>query len=211
MDNSNKVTALRPASRLPGEAELADKPLVDKSLVDKQQADEQLALAVARAQAGDKAAFAQIYRSQHRRVYALCVRLLGDRQLAEELAQDAFIKAWQQLHSFRGDAKFSTWLHRVTVNAVISYQRKHKSWLRWLKTGSGDDEIPESLLHETPGEARDLEAAIATLPERARQVFVLMDIEGYSHEETATLLGIAEGTSKAQLFRARELLRKCLA
>ena len=74
-----------------------------------------------------------------------------------------------------------------------------------------DDEIPESLMHETPGEARDLEAAIAKLPARARQVFVLMDIEGYSHEETATMLGIAEGTSKAQLFRARELLRGSLA
>ena len=190
------VMPLRPAAR-----ELTEQAL----------ADEQLALAVARAQTGDKAAFAQIYRSQHRRVYALCVRLLGDRQLAEELTQDAFIKAWQQLHSFRGEAKFSTWLHRVTANAVISYQRKHSPWLRWLKKGSGDDEIPESLMHETPGEARDLEAAIAKLPVRARQVFVLMDVEGYSHEETAAMLGIAEGTSKAQLFRARELLRASLA
>lgn len=184
---------------------------VTRELTEQEQADEQLALAVARAQTGDKAAFAQIYRSQHRRVYALCVRLLGDRQLAEELTQDAFIKAWQQLHSFRGEAKFSTWLHRVTANAVISYQRKHSPWLRWLKKGSGDDEIPESLMHETPGEARDLEAAIAKLPVRARQVFVLMDIEGYSHDETAAMLGIAEGTSKAQLFRARELLRAMLA
>ena len=191
-----KVMPLRPAAR---------------ELTEQDQADEQLALAVARAQTGDKAAFAQIYRSQHRRVYALCVRLLGDRQLAEELTQDAFIKAWQQLHSFRGEAKFSTWLHRVTANAVISYQRKHSPWLRWLKKGSGDDEIPESPMHESPGEARDLEAAIAKLPVRARQVFVLMDIEGYSHDETAALLGIAEGTSKAQLFRARELLRAMLA
>ncbi|HEX4910952.1 MAG TPA: sigma-70 family RNA polymerase sigma factor [Permianibacter sp.] len=191
-----KVTPLRPAAR---------------ELTEQDQADEQLALAVARAQTGDKAAFAQIYRSQHRRVYALCVRLLGDRQLAEELTQDAFIKAWQQLHSFRGEAKFSTWLHRVTANAVISYQRKHSPWLRWLKKGSGDDEIPESPMHESPGEARDLEAAIAKLPVRARQVFVLMDIEGYSHDETAAMLGIAEGTSKAQLFRARELLRAMLA
>ena len=191
-----KVMPLRPAAR---------------ELTEQDQADEQLALAVARAQTGDKAAFAQIYRSQHRRVYALCVRLLGDRQLAEELTQDAFIKAWQQLHSFRGEAKFSTWLHRVTANAVISYQRKHSPWLRWLKKGSGDDEIPESPMHETPGEARDLGAAIAKLPVRARQVFVLMDIEGYSHDETAAMLGIAEGTSKAQLFRARELLRAMLA
>lgn len=185
-------------------------PIPLRSVPASHDADAVLALQVARAQAGDKAAFAELYRSQHRRVYALCARLLGDRQLAEELTQDAFIKAWQQLHSFRGEAKFSTWLHRVTTNAVISYQRKHSPWLRWLKKGSGDDEIPESMMHETPGEARDLETAIAKLPTRARQVFVLVDVEGYSHDETATMLGIAEGTSKAQLFRARELLRGML-
>lgn len=168
-----------------------------------------IGLLVARAQTGDKAAFAELYRHHHRRVYAVCRRLLSDAQLAEELTQDAFILAWQKLHLFRGESQFSTWLHRVAVNAVISYQRKHKSWLHWLK--KGDDEIPDIPQHESPGERRDLEWAIARLPARARQVFVLIDVEGYSHEEAAAELGIAEGTSKAQLFRARELLRGMLS
>ena len=88
-------------------------------------------LLVARAQAGDKTAFALLYRSHVARVHALCRRMIGDVGLAEELTQDAFVQAWQQLHSFRGDARFSTWLHRVAVNTVLSWQRKHGPWLRW--------------------------------------------------------------------------------
>lgn len=165
-------------------------------------------LLVARAQAGDKAAFAQLYRLTHKRVYATCTRLLGDRQLAEEVTQDAYIKAWQQLHNFRGDSQFSSWLTRIAINAVISYQRKHSPWLRWLRTSAGsDDELPEVSSEEQHGLRRDLEAAIAKLPARARQVFVLVDVEGYTHEEAGAALDIAVGTSKAQLFRARELLR----
>ena len=165
-------------------------------------------LMVARAQRGDSRAFESLYRQHHRRIYALCCRMLVDRSLAEELVQEAFINAWRQLPNFRGDAKFSSWLHRIAVNAVISYQRKNSRWLNWLK--SGTDEIPEQLAAETPGLKRDLEGAIAALPDRARQVFVLCDVEGYSHEEVGELLGVAVGTSKAQLFRARELLRGML-
>lgn len=164
---------------------------------------------VARAQVGDQSAFALLYRHTHKRVYAVCTRLLGDRQLAEELTQDTFIKAWQQISSYRAEALFTTWLTRVAINCVISYQRKHGPWLKWLR--SGDDEIPETIEHEQHGLRRDLDAAIAQLPVRARQVFVLVDVEGYSHEEAGELLGIASGTSKAQLFRARELLRGYLS
>lgn len=160
---------------------------------------------VARAQQGEQSAFALLYRHTHKRVYATCVRLLGDRQLAEELTQDTFIKAWQQIASYRFEALFTTWLTRVAINCVISYQRKHGPWLKWLK--SGDDEIPEVTEHEQHGLRRDLDAAIAKLPARARQVFVLVDVEGYTHEEAGDVLGIAAGTSKAQLFRARDLLR----
>ncbi len=160
---------------------------------------------VARAQDGDEGAFALLYRHTHKRVYASCVRLLGDRQLAEELTQDTFIKAWQQLKTYRAEAQFTTWLTRVAINCVISYQRKHGPWLKWLR--SGDDDIPEVSEHEQHGLRRDLDAAIAKLPMRARQVFVLVDVEGYTHEEAAELLHIASGTSKAQLFRARDLLR----
>ena len=173
-----------------------------------QQPEEEVALLIARTQAGDRAAFAALYRANHRRIYALCVRLCGDRHLAEELTQEAFIRAWEQLHTYRAEARFSTWLHRVAVNVVLTWQRKHKPWLR--RVGS-EDELPETAVHETPDKTRDLEGAISRLPERARQVFVLMDIEGYRHEETAGLLGIAVGTSKAQLFRAREHLRGMLS
>ena len=131
--------------------------------------------------------------------------MLSDRGLAEELTQEAFINAYRQLANFRFEAKFSSWIHRVAVNAVISYQRKHSPWLNWLK--HGDDEIPETARMEQPGLKLDLDAAIAKLPQRARQIFVLVDVEGYSHEEAANMLNVAVGTSKAQLFRARELLR----
>lgn len=165
-------------------------------------------LLVARAQAGDKAAFALLYRGHVARVHALCRRMTGDAGLAEELTQDAFVQAWRQLHSFRGEARFATWLHRVAVNTVLTWQRKHGPWLRWLRGDRG--EIPEQAVEETSGVARDLETAIARLPLRARQVFMLLDVEGHTHEEAADLLGINVGTSKSQLFRARELLRGML-
>jgi RNA polymerase sigma-70 factor (ECF subfamily) len=174
------------------------------TVTDDERQDETPSL-VARAQAGDMAAFALLYRSHVGRVHALCRRMLGDPAQAEDLTQDAFVQAWQQLHQFRGEAKFSTWLHRVAVNTVLSWQRRHGPWLRWLR---GDrDDVPERAVEETPGAARDLEAAIARLPPRARQVLVLVDVEGHTHEEAAELLGINVGTSKSQLFRARELLR----
>jgi len=169
---------------------------------------EDTSLLVARAQAGDKAAFAVLYRAHVARVHALCRRMTGDVGLAEELTQDAFLQAWRQLHGFRGDARFATWLHRVAVNTVLSWQRKHGPWLRWLRSDRG--EVPEQPLEESPGLARDLDAAISRLPMRARQVFVLADVEGHTHEEVAGLLGINVGTSKSQLFRARELLRGML-
>jgi RNA polymerase sigma-70 factor (ECF subfamily) len=163
---------------------------------------------VARAQAGDMPAFAGLHERHHRRIYALCVRMCGDRALAEDLTQEAFVTAWRKLNSFRGEAEFSTWLHRVAVNTVLAHQRRHGPWLRRIVGGL--DQAPEPELHERPDQARDLESAIARLPARARQVFVLVDVEGYGHREAADLLGIAEGTSKAQLSRARSLLREML-
>jgi len=166
-----------------------------------------LVFAVARAQAGDTGAFAEIYRRCHRRVYGLCLRLVADRGIAEELTQDVFVRAWRALPAFRGDASVMTWLHRIAVNTVVSYQRRHGAWLDWLRRG---DEVADTVENPVPGRAIDLEAAIARLPKRARQVFVLVDVEGYSHEETAAALGMAVGTSKAQLHRARALLRGML-
>lgn len=164
---------------------------------------------LARAQAGEVPAFAELFRRHHRRIYALCARMSGDRALAEDLTQETFVTAWRKLDSFRGDAEFSTWLHRVAVNTVLGHQRRNAGWLR--RVVSGADALPEPELHERPDQARDLEQAISRLPERARQVFVLIDVEGLGHREAADVLGIAEGTSKAQLSRARSLLREMLA
>lgn len=171
--------------------------------------DGQVVSLVARAQAGDKTAFADLYRGHYRRVFALCARLAGDHHLAEDFTQDAFVRAWQQLHTYRSEAKFSTWLHRVAVNVVLTHQRRADSRIRRLFTGA--DEIPDSSAPGSTGDSMDLERAIKRLPERARQVFVLIDVEGLTHEETAQMLNIAVGTSKAQLFRARDLLRGMLS
>ena len=172
--------------------------------------DEQETLAlIEAAQSGNMDAFAALFRSHHRRIYTLCLRMTGDTGSAEDLTQDTFVRAWRSLGNFRGGAKFSTWLHRIAVNTVTSHGRRHRHWLSWRR------ETPDSLPEPadpagSPGTQRDLEHAIVQLPERARQVFVLVDVEGYSHDEVAAALGIAPGTSKAHLFRARSLLRELL-
>lgn len=169
---------------------------------DSAQAD---ALAAAK---GDREAFHRLYQSQCQRVFSLVARMVADRQLAEELVQDVFVRAWQKLPTFRGDAAFSTWLHRLAVNVVLS-QRKSDS----IKQGRRGSDIMLDLAaaRATPvGERIDLEQAIALLPSGARQVFVLHDVEGFTHEEIGTQLGITSGGSKAQLHRARQLLREAL-
>jgi RNA polymerase sigma-70 factor (ECF subfamily) len=167
---------------------------------------------IQRAQQGDQAAFEELYRAHVGRVYALCLRLTADRVRAEELTQDAFVRAWERLASFRGESAFSSWLYRLTVNVVFLSQRAGRR--RALRVFTTDD--PAAL--ESPGDVPgteagrlDLEHAIAALPRGAREVFVLHDVEGYRHQEIAELTGIAEGTSKAQLFRARRLLREALS
>lgn len=165
---------------------------------------------VRRAQAGDQAAFHELYREHVGRVYAVCLRLVRERGEAEERTQDVFVRAWERLKSFRGESAFGSWLHRLAVNVVLEEQRKRRR--REIRVLAVED--PATL--ERPGAASvaglslDLEQAIAALPDGAREVFLLYDVEGYGHAEIAKLTGIAEGTSKAQLFRARRLLRKAL-
>lgn len=167
---------------------------------------------VARAQAGDQTAFRELYNQNAGRIYALCLRLTGDRAAAEERTQDVFVRLWDKLRSFRGDSAFSSWLHRLAVNVVLNERRT--TGRREMRVTPADD--PDNVVgaqHAAPlhaGLSIDLERAIAELPDGAREVFVLFDIEGYGHGEIAELTGIAEGTSKAQLFRARRLLREKL-
>lgn len=169
---------------------------------------------VARARAGEVAAFETLYRANAGRIYALCLRLTGDAAVAEECTQEAFITAWEKLDGFRGDSAFGSWLYRIAVNAVMGWFRKQGRRDRHVRPVEDDEweRLGDSLAetgHDT-GTRMDLEAAIATLPEGARTVFVLHDVEGHRHEEISALTGIAVGTSKAQLHRARRLLRERL-
>jgi RNA polymerase sigma-70 factor, ECF subfamily len=167
---------------------------------------------VHRAQRGDEGAFRDLYREHVGRIYALCLRLTGDAAAAEERTQDAFIRAWERLRTFRGESAFATWLHRLAVNVVLMERRGSGRRERRVAPASDDPVYERAATPPAapPGERLDLERAIAALPQGAREVFVLFDVEGYSHEEIARMCGIAVGTSKAQLFRARRLLREML-
>jgi RNA polymerase sigma factor (sigma-70 family) len=161
-----------------------------------------------RAACADVAAFEQLYRRHHKRVHGVIARLVGQAGArAEDLTQEAFVRAWQALPSFRFESAVSTWLHRLAVNTALMELRSRRS-RPWPED---DDEALESVATpDTAGQAmlgRDLERAVATLPPRARAVLVLHDVEGWKHEEIATELGMAVGSSKAQLHRARGLLR----
>jgi len=168
---------------------------------------------VRRAQAGDRNAFEQLYRDNVGRVYALCYRMAGTADLAEELAQDVFVRAWQKLGSFRGESAFSSWLHPLTVNVALSERRSRRRRVARVMTTDDLTEFERPgppTRSDGPESGFDLERALATLPPGARAVFVLHDVEGYKHEEIARLTGVATGTSKAQLHRARKLLREAL-
>lgn len=183
---------------------------------------------IAAAQAGDAEAFASLYDAHVARVFALCVGMVSDRAMAAEFTQDTFVRAWQRLGTFRGDSAFASWLHRIAVNVVLESKRHARrralrveieadlvSWPASSSPASPTGAIPvrpadASAPSDDVGAAIDIEAAIARLPAGARAVFVLHDIAGYAHAEIASQLEIAEGTSKAHLFRARRLLRGML-
>ncbi len=171
------------------------------------------------AQRGDETAFAALYDAHAARVYALCLGLAGDRATAAELVQDVFVRVWENLDSFRGACAFSTWLHRVAVNVALESERKGRrrslkvqiaADLRATSDASTSAEPDAAAKASDPGLKMDLERAIARLSAGARAVFILHDVEGFQHAEIGERLGIAEGTSKAHLFRARRLLREML-
>lgn len=166
------------------------------------------ALLARRAANADLAAFEQLYRRHHRRVHGVIVRLVGQAGArAEDLTQEAFVRAWQALPGFRHESAVSTWLHRLAVNTALMELRSRRS-----RPVQDEEEDSFECLStpDTAGNAvlgRDLERAVASLPPRARAVLVLHDVEGWKHEEIAAQLGMAIGSSKAQLHRARGLLR----
>jgi RNA polymerase sigma-70 factor, ECF subfamily len=164
---------------------------------------------VQRAADGDHTAFERLYRDHVGRVYALCVRMV-DEQSAEDLTQEVFIRAWRKLDTFKGQAQFGTWLHRLAVNHVLS--RRETQRKREARNAGGDGLLARFTApsRRSSGHALDIENAIGKLPDRAREVFVLYDVEGYSHDEIAGSLGVSVGTSKSQLHRARMLMRRHL-
>lgn len=164
--------------------------------------DEALA---ASAGAGDTRAFERLYREHVGRVHGLCLRMVRDAQLAEDYTQETFIRAWRALDRFEARSQVSTWLHRIAVNVVLERRRRRELPVEYVEDAAEYDRDNDTL--DTPVEEAELEATIASLPQGARDVLTLCGIYGYAHGEVAAMLGIAEGTCKAQLHRARALVR----
>ena len=166
------------------------------------------------AASGDRQAFERLYRKHVNRVFSLCVRMVADRTRAEELTQDVFVRAWEKLNLFRGESSFATWLHRLAVNVVLN-ERKTEGRRRSRFEEEDEEHGMDGFIGVVgmplaPGDLLDLEKAISRLPPGARRVFTLHDVEGYKHEEIAEMLGVTTGATKAQLHRARRLLREAL-
>lgn len=171
-------------------------------------AAEDLALA-RRILAGDDRAFDAFYEANVGRVYAVALRMSGDPAKARRLTQDAFVRGWERLGSYRGDSRLSSWLHRIAVNVVIESGRRRARWWRRLAPAEAGLAVGDEAARR-PGLRLDLERAIAALPDRAREALVLRDVEGHSYVEIAALMGVATGTAKAQVHRARGLVREML-
>ncbi|MFZ0500443.1 MAG: RNA polymerase sigma factor [Steroidobacteraceae bacterium] len=166
---------------------------------------------VQRARGGDVRAFERLYRDHIGGVYGLCLRMTRDPAAAEDCAQEAFFNAWRALERFETRSSIGTWLHRIAVNVVLNRRRKRAAQVELppLAAGPGEEPAgpPEEWTLDTPIEVHEIEAAVGGLPDGARDALVLCGIYGYSHGEASQMLGIAEGTCKAQLHRARALLR----
>lgn len=173
--------------------------------------DVELARAAA---AGDSAAFEKLYEQHHRRVYSLCLRMLGSATQAEDLTQEVFLQLFKKIGSFRGDSAFTTWLHRMTVNQVLMHFRRRGVKLEHTSEEGDFTNVVETPLQSTRRismiDKLALEKAISELPNGYRTVFVLHDVQGYEHEEISNLLEISIGTSKSQLHKARMRLRQLL-
>jgi RNA polymerase sigma-70 factor (ECF subfamily) len=172
---------------------------------------------VDRARRGDVDAFERLYQLHAGRVYALCLRLAGEPVEARELAQDTFVHAWEALPRFRGESSLTTWLHRIAVNALLERRRRDKRRSARVSLVDDEDDAESGSIASgfvAPADvatAIDLERAIAALPPGVRRAFVLHEVEGYTHEEVAGMTGLATGTLRAQLHRARQLLIKALS
>ena len=156
---------------------------------------------------GDAHAFARLYREHAGRIHSLARRMAGDDD-ADELTQDVFVRAWEKLRTFRGESAFGTWLHRLAVNLILA---RRGAWAKRRNREAGDQALEWAPARTAQPElAMDFETALRRLPDGAREIFILFDVEGYRHEEISELLGVSVGTSKSQLHRARMILREHL-
>ena len=190
---------------------LSSAPMIDPQATPS--SDDTAAL-VTLAARGDVGAFEQLYARSAGRVYAVCVRMTGDPQRAREFTHDAFVRAWERLSTFRGEAAFETWMHRLAVNVVLTATRGERRRAARVVATTDDPDAEFETSFGRPGpdvEMRvDLERAIAALPPRAREVFVLHDVEGYKHDEIADRLELQSSSVRAQLHRARQLIMRML-
>jgi RNA polymerase sigma-70 factor, ECF subfamily len=171
-------------------------------------ADQDLA---SRCRAGDVEAFEMLYRQQAARIYTLACRMSGSPEDGEDLLQEIFLQAYRKLGSFKGDAAIGTWLYRLALNHCLDYVRSRQAKMKKMTDTLDGDQSHQPLARREPLEARlDLERAVERLPDGCREAFVLHDVEGLDHSEVGALLGIAEGTSKSQVFKARAKLRAIL-
>jgi RNA polymerase sigma-70 factor (ECF subfamily) len=175
--------------------------------------------AIRLAQKGETAAFENLYQAHSRRVYALCLRMVGNPAEAEDLTQEAFLQMYRKIQTFRGESSFSTWLHRVTVNIVLMKLRRKRHTEVSLEESTERDE--ESLMPRSEFGATDLrlsgsidrinlQRAIDQLPPGFKTIFLLHDVQGYKHNEIGEILGCSAGNSKSQLHKARLRLRALL-
>lgn len=167
---------------------------------------------VANARQGDRGAFHQLYEAHARRIHRLVFRICEDEELARDLTQDAFVRAFNQLGSFRGDSAFGTWMHRIAVSVALNAMRKVRRLRDRERPLDATIELHPAPQRDVDPDLRDrLHAAIGALPDSLRIPLVLYHLEGYTHGEIGRMLGIAEGTSKARVFEARARLRGELA
>jgi len=166
---------------------------------------------IARCQAGDVEAFEALYRQHAARLYTLACRMAGSSEDGEDLLQEIFLQAYRKLGSFKGDSAIGTWLYRLALNHCLDYVRSRQAKMnRLTETLDADTSFEPTARRDSPIARLDLERAVERLPEGCREAFVLHDVEGFDHKEVGKLLGIAEGTSKSQVFKARMKLRSFL-
>jgi RNA polymerase sigma-70 factor (ECF subfamily) len=166
---------------------------------------------VTRCQAGDTDAFESLYRQHAARIYSLACRMAGSPDDGEDLLQEIFLQAYRKLGSFKGDAALGTWLYRLALNHCLDYVRSRQAKMNKLtETLDAETSLEPLARRDTPIARMDLERALERLPDGCREAFVLHDVEGFDHKEVGNVLGIAEGTSKSQVFKARARLRSLL-